>query len=110
MTTMTVAINLLVPALTGLGNLSLAQIGTGLLAIAGAFGVVGAAAMLLAPVAPVVIGLSLAISALAVSVGAMVALTTAADFFGRLGELERLEWSELSGVPGQHQGCGMAAG
>ena len=86
LTTMTVAINLLVPALTGLGNLSLAQIGTGLLAIAGAFGVVGAAAMLLAPVAPVVIGLSLAISALAVSVGAMMALATAADFFGRLGE------------------------
>lgn len=86
LTTMTVAINLLVPALTGLGNLSLAQIGTGLLAIAGAFGVVGAAAMLLAPVAPVVIGLSLAISALAVSVGAMLALATAADFFGQLGE------------------------
>lgn len=86
LTTMTVAINLLVPALTGLGNLSLAQIGTGLLAIAGAFGVVGAAAMLLAPVAPVVIGLSLAISALAVSVGAMLALATAADFFGRLSE------------------------
>lgn len=86
LTTMTVAINLLVPALTGLGNLSLAQIGTGLLAIAGAFGVVGAAAMLLAPVAPVVIGLSLAISALAVSIGAMLALVTAADFFGRLGE------------------------
>lgn len=86
LTTMTVAINLLVPALTGLGNLSLAQIGTGLLAIAGAFGVVGAAAMLLAPVAPVVIGLSLAISALAISVGAMMALATAADFFGRLGE------------------------
>lgn len=36
LTIMTVAINLLVPALTGLGNLSLAQIGTGLLAIAGA--------------------------------------------------------------------------
>lgn len=86
LTTMTMAINLLVPALTGLGNLSLAQIGTGLLAIAGAFGVVGAAAMLLAPVAPVVIGLSLAISALAISVGAMMALATAADFFGRLGE------------------------
>lgn len=86
LTVMTVAINLLVPALTGLGNLSLAQIGMGLLAIAGAFGVVGVAATLLAPVAPVVIGLSLAISALAVSIGAMLALVTAADFFGRLGE------------------------
>ena len=86
LTIMTVAINLLVPALTGLGNLSLAQIGTGLLAIAGAFGVVGVAAMLLAPVAPVVIGLSLAISALAVSLGAMLTLVTAADFFGNLGE------------------------
>ncbi len=86
LTTMTVAINLLVPALTGLGNLSLAQIGTGLLAIAGAFGVVGVAATLLAPAAPVIVSLSLAISALAVSIGAMMALATAADFFGKLGE------------------------
>lgn len=126
LTTMTVAINLLVPALTGLGNLSLAQIGTGLLAIAGAFGVVGVAATLLAPVAPVVIGLSLAISALAVSIGAMVALTTAADFFGKMGEslsalnglsfqvflanIKSMAWLLVEFVAGIFQGLATIAG
>lgn len=126
LTTMTVAINLLVPALTGLGNLSLAQIGMGLLAIAGAFGVVGAAAMLLAPVAPVVIGLSLAISALAVSIGAMLALVNAADFFGRLGEslsalnglsfqvflanIKAMAWLLVEFVAGIFQGLATIAG
>lgn len=84
LTTMTVAINLLVPALTGLGNLSLAQIGTGLLAIAGAFGVVGAAAFILAPLTPVIMALSLAMSALAISLGALMALAPVSQFFGNL--------------------------
>lgn len=84
LTTMTVAINLLVPALTGLGNLSLAQIGTGLLAIAGAFGVVGAAAFILAPLTPVITALSLAMSALAISLGALMALASVSQFFGNL--------------------------
>lgn len=84
LTTMTVAINLLVPALTGLGNLSLAQIGTGLLAIAGAFGVVGAAAFILAPLTPVIMALSLAMSALAISLGALMALASVSQFFGNL--------------------------
>lgn len=126
LTTMTVAINLLVPALTGLGNLSLTQIGIGLLAIAGAFGVVGVAATLLAPVAPVVIGLSLAISALAVSIGAMLALATAADFFGRLGEslsalnglsfqvflanIKAMAWLLVEFVAGIFQGLATIAG
>ena len=81
---MTVAINLLVPALTGLGNLSLAQIGTGLLAIAGAFGVVGAAAFILAPLTPVIMALSLAMSALAINLGALMALASVSQFFGNL--------------------------
>ena len=84
LTTMTVAINLLVPALTGLGNLSLAQIGTGLLAIAGAFGVVGATAFILAPLTPVIMALSLAMSALAISLGALMALASVSQFFGNL--------------------------
>lgn len=84
LTTMTVAINLLVPALTGLGNLSLAQIGTGLLAIAGAFGVVGAAAFILAPLTPVITALSLAMSALAISLGALMALASVSQFFWNL--------------------------
>ena len=126
LTTMTMAINLLVPALTGLGNLSLAQIGTGLLAIAGAFGVVGVAATLLAPVAPVIIGLSLAISALAVSIGAMMALATAADFFARLGDslsalnglsfqvflanIKAMAWLLVEFVAGIFQGLATIAG
>lgn len=84
LTIMTVAINLLVPALTGLGNLSLAQIGTGLLVIAGAFGVVGAAAFILAPLTPVIMALSLAMSALAISLGALMALASVSQFFGNL--------------------------
>lgn len=126
LTTMTVAINLLVPALTGLGNLSLAQIGTGLLAIAGAFGVVGVAATLLAPAAPVIVSLSLAISALAVSIGAMMALATAADFFGKLGEslsalnglsfqvflanIKAMAWLLVEFVAGIFQGLATIAG
>ena len=126
LTTMTVAINLLVPALTGLGNLSLAQIGTGLLAIAGAFGVVGVAATLLAPAAPVIVSLSLAISALAVSIGAMMALAPAADFFGKLGEslsalnglsfqvflanIKSIAWLLVEFVAGIFQGLATIAG
>lgn len=113
LTTMTVAINLLVPALTGLGNLSLAQIGTGLLAIAGAFGVVGAAAMLLAPVAPVVIGLSLAISALAVSVGAMLPLATALNglsFQVFLANIKAMAWLLVEFVAGIFKGLATIAG
>lgn len=126
LTTMTVAINLLVPALTGLGNLSLAQIGMGLLAIVGAFGVVGVAATLLAPAAPVIVSLSLAISALAVSIGAMMALATAADFFGKLGEslsalnglsfqvflanIKSMAWLLVEFVAGIFQGLATIAG
>lgn len=126
LTAMTVAINLLVPALTGLGNLSLAQIGTGLLAIAGAFGVVGIAATLLTPVAPVIVSLSLAISALAISIGAMVSLVTAADFFARLGNslsalnglsfqvflanIKAMAWLLVEFVAGIFQGLATIAG
>ena len=126
LTAMTVAINLLVPALTGLGNLSLAQIGVGLLAIAGAFGVVGIAATLLTPVAPVIVSLSLAISALAISIGAMVSLVTAADFFARLGDslsalnglsfqvflanIKAMAWLLVEFVAGIFQGLATIAG
>lgn len=84
LTTMTVAINLLVPALTGLGNLSLTQIGTGLLAIAGAFATVGAAAFILSPLTPVITALSLSLSALAISLGALMAMASVSQFFGNL--------------------------
>ena len=84
LTLMAAAINLLVPALTGLGSLGLREIGKGLLAIAGSFAVVGAAAGILAPLTPVIVALSLSMSALAVSLGALLALTSASQFFGNL--------------------------
>lgn len=84
LTLMAAAINLLVPALTGLGSLSLREIGKGLLAIAGSFAVVGAAAGILAPLTPVIVALSLSMSALAVSLGALLALASVSQFFGNL--------------------------
>ncbi len=84
LTLMAAAINLLVPALTGLGSLSLAEIGKGLLAIAGAFSVVGAAAMILTPVAPVIVALSVAMGALAAGLGALMAMASASQFIGNL--------------------------
>lgn len=84
LTLMAAAINLLVPALTGLGSLSLAEIGKGLLAIAGAFAVVGAAAMILTPVAPVIVALSVAMGALAAGLGALMAMASASQFIGNL--------------------------
>ena len=84
LTLMAAAINLLVPALTGLGSLSLAEIGKGLLAISGAFAVVGAAAMILTPVAPVIVALSVAMGALAAGLGALMAMASASQFIGNL--------------------------
>ncbi|RGF78626.1 hypothetical protein DXA70_06320 [Faecalibacterium sp. OF04-11AC] len=84
LTLMAAAINLLVPALTGLGSLSLAEIGKGLLAIAGSFAVVGAAAMILTPVTPVIVALSVAMGALAAGLGALMAMASASQFIGNL--------------------------
>lgn len=126
LTTMTVAINLLTPALSNLGNMSLIQIGTGLLAIAGTLGVLGAAAVLMTPVTPVIVSLSFALSALALSIGAMVALGTAADFFMRLGNslsalnglsfqvllanIKAFAWLLVEFIAGIFQGIGTIAG
>ena len=58
------ALALLVPQLIALGSLSLAQVGTSLLALAGAFAVVGVAAALLTPVIPAILGLAAAMGVL----------------------------------------------
>lgn len=84
LTMMAAAVNLLVPALQGLGNLSWETIGKGLLTLIGAFAVMGGAAVILAPVTPVIIALSLSLSALALSLGALLALTSASTFIGNL--------------------------
>lgn len=84
LTMMAAAVNLLVPALQGLGNLSWETIGKGLLTLIGAFVVMGGAAVILAPVAPVIVALSLSLSALALSLGALLALNSASMFIGNL--------------------------
>lgn len=84
LTMMAAAVNLLVPALQGLGNLSWETIGKGLLTLIGAFVVMGGAAVILAPVTPVIVALSLSLSALALSLGALLALTSASTFIDNL--------------------------
>lgn len=84
LTMMAAAVNLLVPALQGLGNLSWETIGKGLLTLIGAFAVMGGAAVILAPVTPVIVALSLSLSALALSLGTLLALNSASMFIGNL--------------------------
>jgi tape measure domain-containing protein len=56
------ALAVLTPVLKSLGKMSLKTIGTGLLAMAGAFAVIGVAGMLLAPVVPAILGLAAAMT------------------------------------------------
>ena len=56
------ALAILAPVLKSLGKMSLKQIGTGLLAMAGAFAVIGVAGLLLAPVVPAILGLAAAMA------------------------------------------------
>ena len=84
LTMMAAAVNLLVPAFQGLGNLSWEAICKGLLTIVGAFVVLGGAAVVLSPVTPVIVALSLSLSALALGLGALLALSSAANFVQNL--------------------------
>lgn len=65
------AIRLLAPALERMGNLSLEQIGKGLLTLAGAFGVIGLAGLLLGPLVPILLGLAGAIVLLGIAAAAV---------------------------------------
>jgi len=70
------ALSMLVPVLFLLGSMPLAQIGVALLALAGVFGVLGLAALILGPIVPVLFALAgamilLGIAALAVGGGVM---------------------------------------
>lgn len=67
LTAVSLALALLVPQLVALGSLSLAQVGTGLLALAGAFTVVGVAGALLTPVIPAILGLAAAMGILGIA-------------------------------------------
>ncbi len=71
MLVMAAAIRVLTPALVGLGQMDLAEIGKALLALVGVFAVVGVAGSLLAPLTPVILGLAAAIALLGVGVVAI---------------------------------------
>lgn len=86
MIVMAEAINILVPAITTIGNMSWDQIGKGLMTIADALGIVGLVAALLAPVAPVVIGISLSIAALVASLAALLGVGSAANVINNIGD------------------------
>lgn len=62
------ALAILTPVLKLLGSMSLAEIGKGLLALAGAFAVIGVAGLLLAPIVPVLLALGAAILLLSTGV------------------------------------------
>ena len=66
MTVMILSLNLLADVVERFGTMSLATVGMGLLTLAGTFTVLGVAGMLLAPVVPVLLGLSGAIALLGV--------------------------------------------
>lgn len=63
---MAAALTILTPVLTTLGELSWGEIGKGLLALAGAFLVIGVAGLMLAPIVPAILALSGAIALLGV--------------------------------------------
>lgn len=77
MLVMAAAIRIFTPAMMQLASLSLQQIGVGLLALAGAFTVLGLAGLILAPIAPGILILAAAVAAMGVAAalaGAGVAL------------------------------------
>ncbi len=70
LTVVSAALMLLVPVLLTLGTMSLESIGKSLIALAGAFAVLGIAAAILSPVIPAMLGLAGAVALLGVGFGA----------------------------------------
>ena len=73
---MAISINLITPPLLALSHLSLQQVGIGLLALAGAFGIIGVAGLLLGPIAPTLLAFAAAISAVALALAGIGILLT----------------------------------
>lgn len=71
-----ISINLITPPLIALSQLSLQQLGIGLLALAGAFTIIGIAGLVLGPVAPVLLIFAGAIAAVALSLAGVGILLT----------------------------------
>lgn len=76
------ALAILAPVLKLLGTMSWGDIAKGLVAIGGSFGVLAIAATLLSPAIPVILALSVAISAISLSVSVLMAALTASDIVG----------------------------
>lgn len=73
------ALAMLAPAMTVMGALSWEGIAKGLTILAGSFAVIGVAGLLLAPITPVIIGLSAALSLLLGSVSALILACSVSD-------------------------------
>ena len=73
LTIVALALSVLLPVMQQLGSMSLTEIGMSLLMLAGTFGVIGLAGLLLGPVTPVILALSVAITLL--GIGALAAGT-----------------------------------
>lgn len=73
---MAVSINLITPPLLALSQLSLQQVGIGLLALGGAFAIIGVSGMLLGPLAPVLLAFAAAIGAVALALAGIGILLT----------------------------------
>ena len=79
------ALTLFVPALKTLGSMSVGEITTGLLALAGAFAVIGVSAMVLTPLIPAIMGLGIGIGL--IGVGCLAAGAGLLAFSAALGAL-----------------------
>ena len=66
LTVVALALSVLLPVLQQLGSMSLIEVGTSLLMLAGTFGVIGLAGLLLGPVTPILLALSVAITLLGI--------------------------------------------
>jgi tape measure domain-containing protein len=92
------ALALLAPVMVILGGLSWAEVGTGLVALAGALAVIGVAGLLLTPVIPSILGLGIAVAALGIGLGA-----------AGIGILALSAGLTAIGIAGASAGVGLAA-
>lgn len=96
------ALAILTPCIQQLGSMSLAEIGKGLLALAGAFAVIGVAGLLLGPIAPAILMLAGAITL--IGVGCLAAGAGVQMFVGALTQFM------MTAILLQGQGPAIAAG
>ena len=84
------ALAVLTPTLSVLGAMSWTSIAKGLITLAGAFAILGVAGFFLAPLTPVILGLSVAFGILSVGVGILSAALVAMNIGGLIGNIASL--------------------